>query len=214
MEVEVPPFTLLKDERVRHEIQKNIEDNELGLSVSLLGQQALVRLIALSLSSATDDLIHIGGLILDRPADWVEENSSVSDLIDLVKTYVLTPVAETDEKRVKKGDVWTMGRLIDFMAQEYGWTVDDILSRTRWQLKAILDAAGERFEEQRKAMEESSSGRRRRGPRTPSGRPSAVREGRPKNISEEETQENIQALIAFAKPRGAYEKVERGSGHQ
>jgi len=215
VEVEVPPLTLRKDERVRHEIQKILQRDEAGLSVSLLSDQSIITLIALSLSSAPDDLISIGAMILDQPSNWIEDHSSISDIVGLVKNFVLTPVDPNDEKRVDKGDVWTLARLIDFLAQEYGWTIDEILDRTRWELKAIIEAAGQRYEEQKAAMEESSSGRRQSSRvRTGTGKRSFVQPGRPKNVSEEETQASIQALTSFAKSRGSYEKIDNRAGKQ
>lgn len=193
-EVTLPPFTLRKDEQVRHVLKKVLTSNELGLPATLMSENHLIRLFGLALTSAPDDLLEIGSLIMERDPSWVEDHCDTADLVELVGTFVLAPVSDNEQERVASGEVWTLARLIDFLASEYGWTVEDVLDRTRWELKAIIEAASDRYEERNRQAERQRSGRKQ-----------AVRPGRRKNLSEKQVMENVNALRAFAQSRGVYE---------
>lgn len=199
IEVELPRFTLRKDEQVRHVLRRVLDNNELGLSAALVSDNKILRWLGLSLSRAPEDLLEIGSLILEREAKWVENHCDTADLVELVGSFVLTPVDESDQGRVEQGEVWSLAKLIDFLASEYGWTINDVLDSTRWELKAILQAVSDRYEEKNRQMKNQKTGRK-----------SAVRPGRRKYMTPEKSKENVDALRAFAQSRGTYEHIQGG----
>lgn len=199
IEVELPPFTLRKDERVRYVLKKVLERDEIGIPAAVISDNIIVRTLGLALTRAYDDLLDIGSLILERDVDWIENNCDTADLVELVGSFVLSPVDPDDQDRVESGEVWTLARLVDFMASEYSWTVDDVLDRTRWELRAILEAAADRYDERNRQMEKNSGGRR--------GKRQFVRPARRKKMTAKQSEESVNALRAFAQSRGIYEKV-------
>jgi len=133
-EVELPKFTLSKDEKVRYFLFKAIDEKDLNLRLGLFD-------IAAALS---DTFIGLGSIIFEKPREWVEETLTLTEIAELVALLVFEPVKAKTEVKEK----WALSDILDFCAKEYGFTIEETLTMSRWELNEFLAAAARRLEKQ------------------------------------------------------------------
>lgn len=158
--VEIPRVSLLKDHLLRHRILQAVSKSpNLGM---LLQGSSIQKSLSLALGPAKqEELTELVGIVLEKSADWVDDHLNVGEQIQLLVDILFTPTDPDDESRVDSGEVWTFAGVLDFFAKEYSWTVDEVLSRSRWELKALLNAVEDRYEKEIEAMKKGPGSRSR-----------------------------------------------------
>lgn len=161
-ELELPKFTLRKDETVRYALFSALEEKDLNLRNGLLDVA----------SAMSGTFIRLGSLIFEKPVSWVEETLTLVDIAELLALLVFEPV----KSEAKTNEKWGLSDILDFCAKEYGFTIEETLFMTRWELNEFLGAAARRLDKQVKAAEgKGGHGGRRISPRKVQHGPDAAK---------------------------------------
>ena len=154
---DIAPISMHKDHELRRRVDAALERGPAMAMV--LGGPDLFKILAVSSTDVSEELVGIGAFIFDVAPHVIEEHFTLVEVMEVIVCSLYHPTEESDEDRVASGNVWTLSRVIDFFGKEYGWTIPETLAMSRHQLKTVLNAVELRYEEEKKAYEKQPGGR-------------------------------------------------------
>lgn len=153
----IPKFSLLKENKVKTVLAKAVDENP---ELSEVFEEGSLSSLLFSSEAIKETLLSCCEIILEKEREWILERMSYARMVEIVGLLCLEEVQDRPDP--PEGETsWTFARLIESMSKSYGFTPDQVLGMSKFELSEMIKAANARIEEQEREAE-SGSGRRRR----------------------------------------------------
>jgi hypothetical protein len=96
--------------------------------------------------------ILLGAEVFGQPVEWVRANTTMAEILSTVVPLIIPPKA-ADESDKARRSTWTFARVVEFLMQEYKWTLEQVIGHSQAQINAIMEACTARYEEQSAARD-------------------------------------------------------------
>lgn len=175
--VEVPVFSLYREHRVRALMVWSFDALSEHEQLQLVENFFSPRVLAKFFAKNPTLWIQLGAEVFGQSEDWIRAHVTMAEIFGAVLRRLAPPPrkASADEESEVASEGWTMARTIEFAAQEWGWSQEEVKECSHDQLVALLDACADRYTEADKAAKEEAgqSGRKSRPSRRGGAKPAA-----------------------------------------
>ncbi len=163
--IEVPRVSMYRDYYLRklfeYQLEAEPETKALFVNASLSAWALF------TVRGCSQTMLRAVAYLLDRDVEWVKDNTTFADCLQLMMTALHVPKSQREQKPSTPGRIkaerdapWDLARMIDFFGTYYRWTVDDVMSLSRYQIDAIILAVQASQEAQEAQSKKGGKGHR------------------------------------------------------